>query len=145
MNNIREWSFLWENPKDYLIVKNSALFPNDEGSLIFDMRTRLGFGLEDGSLNMSIVQRMRQAGVQTVESREFHAGPSEATLIVETGHAAGLSREEINRRLRALEGRLKEAWCRRRMGLDRTYCFPIALEEEWRSIRDRKGVKIGTG
>jgi len=135
MDDIGEWSFLWENPEDYLIVKNSALFPNDEGSLIFDKRTRLGFGLEDGNLNRRIIQRMRQSGVRTVESRDFHSGPTETTLIVETGRAAGLSCEEINRHLRALDGRLKEDWQRRRMGLDRTYCFPLALEEKWKRIR----------
>jgi hypothetical protein len=102
MSNIEDWSFLWENPENYLIVTNFSIFPEGDIASIFEKSTRTYYLIEDDELVRLLIRRMRQVGVQCIESQDFHPEPSEATKIMEDGLAAGLSREEINRRLKQL-------------------------------------------
>ena len=103
MNNLGAWSFLWENPERYIIVKNSRVYPSGDLGLIFEKTTRYYIGVEDDNLLRLLIQMMLQAGVQSVESHDFQPEPTDAVKIIENGLASGLSREEINRRLRMLE------------------------------------------
>jgi hypothetical protein len=97
MSSFESWSFLWENPENYLIVVNSDIFPDIDSGVIFDKKTRYCLGIED--------RRMREAGVESIESRDFHPEPTDATKIIEDGFAAGLSIQQINQRLKELRKR----------------------------------------
>jgi hypothetical protein len=102
MNGPMEWSFLWERPGDFIIVTNSATFPEGDIGLIFDKETRTYLHIEDDALVKLLMKNMRQAGVQCVELRDFRPEPSDATKIIENGLSNGLSLEEINQRLKQL-------------------------------------------
>jgi hypothetical protein len=107
MINFDEWSFLWENPNDYIIVMNINIPPHDpEMGVIFEKRTRYFLKVGNDSLLRLLVQRMRQAGVQSVESQDFHPELTDARKLIDEGLAAGVPREEINRRLRELDKQL---------------------------------------
>ena len=63
----------------------------------------LQFPLEENNLGRLLVSRMRDAGVESVESRDFRPEPPDSVKLIEDGLASGMSREEINRRLRLME------------------------------------------
>jgi hypothetical protein len=105
MTKLQDLSDLWENPENYLIVVNSDIFPDLDSGMIFDRRTRYCFGFEDDALNSSVIRRMREAGVESIESRDFHSEPTDATKIIENGFAAGLAVQQINQRLKELRKR----------------------------------------
>ena len=102
MADLEAWSFLWKNPERYLIVTNLSIFPDGDIANIFDKIDRVYHVVENDDLVRLLIQRMRQAGVRCVESRNFRPEPSEATKLIENGLASGLSLEEINRKLKNL-------------------------------------------
>lgn len=103
MSKLGRWSFLWERPRDFLIVTYPEIFPDRRTGMIFDKKMRHYIGIEDDDLLHQILQKMRDAGTESVDTQDFRPEPTDAVKIIEEGLAQGLPREEINRRLRLLE------------------------------------------
>jgi hypothetical protein len=65
MEDLRDYAYLWEDPKGSWVLAVTA--ETSDAPIIFDRETRQALIIEDDDVYVAVIERMKKAGIETID------------------------------------------------------------------------------